>query len=415
VAFGLAAALGCGGGGPSGDPGQAAAASVIDSPRGGTTSWVRQLGGAGAERVISLATTPDGGQVLVTIVGDGGSNGRAPIAFGLVRLRPDRTVAWTRQYTVGSEQLQGVSVAVTPAIGNVFLALNISCAVGTNCPDFGGGQAAGSLIVKFAPSGRFVWQRAIPGVQYNLTRVAVDPSGDVAIAVTGAAGPWIYKYQWDGASLLGIPAVPVHGAAAAPLPSALALDQGGDLIVGDGLAVYKVLLDGMLDWTVRLGSPIVPGQITSVGVTAQNTVVAVARVDAGTVGVAGNNATLTNGVYLAVIEWFGTPRLGRVVADGGRYPVGAAVDVAGRAAVLTRGAGSCDDRIERWNLAGDRLWSRPVAACRTGGTTSSSAVAIDAASHHVRVGGGFTGTVDFGAGPVTSRGATDGFVIDLQP
>lgn len=415
VAFGLAAALGCGGGSSAGDPGQAVAATAVDSPQGGTTGWVRQLGGAGTERVLAIAPSPDGGQVLLTLVGDGGPTGQAPMTLGLVRLRPDRTVAWTRQYTVGPEQAQGVSIAVTPVFGNVFLALNIACTVGANCLDFGGGQAAGSLIVKFDPSGRFVWQRVIAGASFNTTGVAVDPGGDVALAVTGASGPSIYKYRWDGVSLLGIPAVPVHGAAAAPLPAALALDQGGNLVVGDGLAVYKVLPNGLLDWTVRLGSPIVPGQVTSVGVTALNTVVAVARIDSGTVGVAGNAATLTGGVYMAVIERSGTPRLGRVIADGGRYPVGAAVDIAGRAAVLTRGAGPCDDRIERWNLAGDRLWSRPVAACGAGGTTTSTAVAVDATSHDVRVGGGFTGTMDFGTGPVTSRGATDDFVLDLRP
>jgi hypothetical protein len=409
----VAAVLGCGVSGPDGGAG--ATTAVIDSPRGaGTTAWVRQLGGAGTERVEDIAPIPDGGQVLLTVVGDGGATGLDPISVGLVRLRPDRTVAWAHEFPAGPEQVSGLSVAVTPTLGNVFLSLHVDCTVGANCMDFGGGQAAGSLLVKFDPSGRFVWQRAIGGADFNLTGVAVDPGGDAAVVVSGAAGPFIHEYRWDGAPLLSIPAVPVHGGAAAPFPSALALDQGGNLIVGDGLAVYKVSLDGMLDWTVLMGSPVVPGRITSLGVTAKNTVVALAQVDIGTVGVAGDNAMMGNGVYMAVIEWSGTPRLGRVIGNG-RTALGVAVDLSGRAAILTHGSGDCDDRIERWDLAGDLLWSRPAATCSAGSTLTSTSVAIDAGSHHVRVGGAFTGSVNLGTGPVTSRGGADDFLIDVVP
>jgi hypothetical protein len=75
---------------------------------------------------------------------------------------------------------------------------------------------------------------------------------------------------------------------------------------------------------------------------------------------------------------------------------------------------ACGDYVERWNLAGDRLWARWLKSCSAGWATAGP-IAVDPASHHLRIGGELSGTVDLGSGPVTSRGGGDGFVADVRP
>jgi hypothetical protein len=115
-------------------------------------------------------------------------------------------------------------------------------------------------------------------------------------------------------------------------------------------------------------------------------------------------------MFLAVAEADGSPRFGRLVSPN-RGLLGAAVDPAGRVAMVTRG-GACDDVLERWNLAGDFQWRRQLGASGCPVTTS---MAVDASSHDVLVGGWFMDAIDVGTGPIASRGGSDDLVVDVLP
>lgn len=404
----------CGGGESSADRGEAAAAKAaapIDTTRGGKSVWVRRIGGLGTEQVWRSASGADG-VAAVTLIGDPDFTGRPPYELGLVRLRADGSIAWSRQFSglLSSEQITWVSVAVSGA-GNVFLSLHIECTIGQSCIDFGAGHARGSLVVKFNPQGALLWQRAI-AADAGVSDITVDGNGGVAVAVwRSAEGRRIVRYRWDGELIYDIPA-PDVGGPGWMYPLAIALDRSGNLAVGDGRFFYQLDAGGSLRWKATVGN----AGIVAVGETDHGTVVALARFSGTTVSWAGTQSTAPEGVggtFLAVAESNGTPRFGREIGVDDRSPIGAAVDPAGRVAILTEAPNGCE-RLERWDLAGHRQWARSLVNCAPG--VSSWTVSADPVSHHVRVGGALTGTADFGTGPVTSRGGSmDGFVLDVMP
>jgi hypothetical protein len=422
VAVAVLGALACSGG-TGGGPAVAADAAPppIDTAAGGSTTWVRTLGGLGTEWVVDVATHADGSTSLLTVIGDGGPTGTTPLDWGLVRLRPDRSLAWSRTFKGTSGLSTRLSIAASP-LGNLFLAFNIACTVGESCMDLGAGQASGSVLVKFAPDGHTVWQRALPATM-NVTNVAVDAAGSAAFALargTLTDNLRFVKFRWDGAQLWDLPAPRVNAGAAEPEPWAIAFDPAGNLAVGDRLVLYSLDAGGGMRWRAPLGEGSTGGIVASIGTTALGTVVAVALFDSGTVSWAGTRATASGsdrGSLLAVAEADGSPRLGRVLSLGdGRDAAAAAVDPAGRVAILTDGPGSCDEQVERWDLAGDLLWRRALAGgCPPDARLLVSGIAVDPVSHHVRIAGGLQGTVDLGAGPVSSRGQLDDLLVDIAP
>jgi hypothetical protein len=74
-------------------------------------------------------------------------------------------------------------------------------------------------------------------------------------------------------------------------------------------------------------------------------------------------------------------------------------------------AGGADIFVTKLDAAGDLLWKKT-----TGDGTDQQlyAMAVDAAGDIV-VAGDFTGTIDFGAGALTSAGAADVYVAKLDP
>lgn len=412
----LTAGAACGGGEPpAGGDAAAAATAPVDTAQGGRSAWVRRLGGLGVEQVWRSASGGDGAAV-VTLIGDPDFTGRPPYDLGLVRLRADGSIAWSRQFTGlrSAEQLTWVSVAVT-GMGNTFLSLHLECTAGESCMDFGAGQASGSLIVKFGPSGQLVWQRVIAADE-GRSEVTVDGNGGPAVAVWRAmggeaGGRRLVRYRWDGERLYDVRA-PEVGGPGEIYPLAVGMDPAGNLAVGDGSAFYSLDGRGRLRWKAALPG----GSVVSIGGTDLGTVVALVRFSGGTVSWGGTSSSAPEGVtgtFLAVAESNGAPRFGREIGVDDRAPIGAAVDPAGRVAILTEAAAGCE-RLEKWNLAGARLWTRSVSSCAPG--VSCNTVSVDPVSHHVRVAGALSGTADLGTGPVSSRGGSmDGFVLDVRP
>lgn len=403
-------------------------ADPIDTQQGGAAAWARRFGGLGDELIVAAASAPDGGIVLVTSNGGAPTVGK-PEALGVVRLRADGSIAWSRVYPMLSATYTEISVAVT-GLGNVFFAVRAPCLVGEPCPDFGGGpfptsapSQAPIILVKLSPAGAFVWQRVEP-VEYGLSQVAVDANGSAALGLVrpvhgGPYRPHIVKYRWDGTRLWDLPAPDLDGDGTG-WPTALAFDPAGNLAVGDGTAFGSLDPAGQLRWAARLATTTpVSGRVVSIGTTAMGTVVAFVEHGQGTISWAGTQSTVQNprgdALFLAVAEATGAPRFGRLIGAD-RYPYGAAVDPAGRVAILTHGSGGlCPGRLERWNLAGDQLWTRLLDGCASG-TMLWRGIVVDPVSHHVRTFGELTGTVTFGGGiSATSKGGVDGLLLDVMP
>lgn len=202
-----------------------------------------------------------------------------------------------------------------------------------------------------------------------------------------------------------------------PVPQSLAFDPAGNLVIGVRLTLASLDANGAVRWTRDIPGDVLGGW-TTLGVTARGTVVAVVQHGMGTLTWAGTSSTMMRykgtALFLAVAEADGTPRFGRALAGDFWFPTGVSVDPAGRVAILMRKPELCTERLEKWNLAGERLWTREL-ACGNTGDTWWRGVAVDPVSHHVRVAGGLRGTVDLGAGPVTSKGKTDVVMLDVMP
>src|SRR3989442_13362586 len=74
-------------------------------------------------------------------------------------------------------------------------------------------------------------------------------------------------------------------------------------------------------------------------------------------------------------------------------------------------AGSLDTFLAKFNPSGAHLWSKRFGST---GSDSSTNVAVDG-SGNVVMAGSFSGTVDFGSGPLTSARLYDTFLAKLRP
>jgi hypothetical protein len=105
-------------------------------------------------------------------------------------------------------------------------------------------------------------------------------------------------------------------------------------------------------------------------------------------------------VFLAKLSPDGEPVWARRLGTSGNAaPRSLAVDGAGKIAVSTISAGTFV-----FDAQGKLLWEKPFAG----------ALAYDS-SGNLLVTGGFVGSLDFGAGPVVSGGASDAFLVKLDP
>lgn len=414
----MAALTACGGRGDPTSRAEAApvagASAPIDSGQGGTTRWVKRLGGQGDEGVLALATSADGSATLLTGIGPAWRT--RPSSLGLVRLDRSGAVSWaTALANPEGAAIEAPAMAVSP-LGNVFVVARISCGAAGGCAlDLGQGPITGSVLFKFAPPGALAWQRALGGALTS--GVAVDSHGGPLVAFTDGGGTErLLKHGWDG-SVAWDRAAPL-GQGVAGGVTAVAFDPWDDVAIGAGLRFGKLDATGNLLWSADVAAaPNDWGMVRGIGTTAIGTIVAAIEFS-GAVAYAGTYAhpMIGGGALLVVAERDGSPRFAREFAGDSAYTAGIAVDPGGRVAILTRG-GECGDAVQRWNLAGDLLWSRPWASagCGASGVSGAGSIAIDPTTHDVLVGGWFTGTQGFGTGPITSHGGSDDVVVDIAP
>ncbi len=325
--------------------------------------------------------------------------------------------------------------------------------------DLGGGVTCTDsiFVAKYSPTGAPLWARCTGGTRGGGggRGIAVDAAGDVLVTgyfrgtVDFGGGPlaspdgfdvFLVKYTAAGTHLWSKRfGSPIVGALVTESGSGVAVDAGGNVFV-----------TGMFEGTADFGG----GPLTSAG---QSDVFLAKYTAAGThlwsrrfggvytdegKGLAvdpGGNVLLT-GTFYATADFGGGPlagtageaflakfspagthlwsqHFGGVLSDEGR-----AVAVDGSGNVVMAGvfqgtidlgggpltsAGGSDAFLARYSPAGAHLWSR-----RFGGTSNFDAgngVGVDDNGNVVLI-GYFAGTVDFGAGPLTSAGSKDAFV-----
>jgi hypothetical protein len=364
----------------------------------GATVFVRRLGGAGEETAVGpLAFGADGGFVALSRIGE---TENFPPFLGLARLDASGGTLWSKIFDTGGEQLFDERVAISP-LGNVFLALSAYY----RPIDLGGGPVSGGIVVKFAPDGRFVWQRKFSGI----SGLAVDGSGSVLVAT-----PFVLvKLRWDGVELWRQP-IPEDAHTSAPR---VAFDREGNVLVGNqdwnqGV-LRKLDPDGNVLWSHALGSEV---WIDVVATTAKGTAV-VGGLLRGTIRFGGEELVSPDdgdwGGFVVVLEADGRERWGRARPKG---PL--AVDPAGRLALLEvprYDRTGCADQLAKWDLTGKELWRRPVSSCDGAPREGAFARGVGVApSGAIWVQGDANAPFDLGAGVETPR-QSDWWLLRVAP
>ncbi len=304
-------------------------------------------------------------------------------------------VLWSKRFG-GSGGDGGIAVDVDP-FGNLLVAGVVSGAV-----DLGGGPLAGvgtsAFIAKYSPSRTYLWAKRFDGSGGSSTAYAVAADGNGNVFITGS---FMGTVNFGGGPLTsaGWPMVPnqdVFIAAYSPTGAfRWAVGFGGGLHdIGSGIATTAngdVIVTGQIGGRVNLGCGSVSSAFSShdmflarysgaSGACQWAKLVGGSAEDAGA-GV----AVASNGDIVAAGYFQGT-------ADFGGGPV--------------TSAGLSDIFVARYSGQGAYLWVRRVGST---GDDRANAVALDA-NGNVAVTGYFSGTVDFGGGPLTSLGSWDAFV-----
>lgn len=302
------------------------------------------------------------------------------------------SLLWAKQFGDASDQ-EGRSICAD-ATGNVILTGYFNGSI-----DFGGGasMSAGggdAFVAKLDPNGSFLWSRSFGDMSAQAGQgVAVDAQGSVV--ATG---------YFNGASDFGGGTLTSGGSSDVFV---VKLSAGGDHLwskgfggagiqSGQGVAIDgmgNVLLTGYFNGSIDFGG----GALASVG----NADVFIAKLSPTGDHVWSKgfgDVQAQSGQAIAVDP------SGDVIVVG---TFSGAVDFGGG---LLASAGGSDLFVVKLSADGDHLWSRSFG---DGAAQLAQGVAVDAFGN-VIVTGVFAGTVDFGGGPLVSKGSSDLFTVKLD-
>jgi uncharacterized protein (AIM24 family) len=302
---------------------------------------------------------------------------------------PGGSYLWSRSFgNSGSEEGNGVA---TDSAGNVV----ITGVQGSYQIDFGGGLQSGHpgseiFVAKYSSSGAWVWSRTIGGNGNDSGGgVAIDPRPGSDVVVTGAMDASSIGVDFGGGALFSagfqdVFLVKYSGSSGAHVWSRR---FGGGLVdVGSGVAVDSggnVYVTGTFEGTADFGG----GGLTSAG---------------------GKDVFVAKYTSAGSFVW--SKQFGGSSSD---FAGGIAVDGAGDVAIAGRfqgsinfgggnltSAGGEDAFLAKLSGAsGGHVWSK-----RFGATSNDNAAGVDTdGSGNVVVTGYYSGSVDFGGGPLVSN------------
>ncbi|UQA56879.1 SBBP repeat-containing protein [Polyangium aurulentum] len=456
-----------GGGGGSGGQGGAGGSA----PTPGAALWSVQIGQNGYDSVASVAVDPAGNTLVIGHFSGAIDLGGGPItspngsATFVAKLDRDGKHVWSKAFTLSLPGGQHIAVDPNGEVlvgGNYFYDLDFG---GGPLPKTNGGLAVAKLS---GLDGSHIWSKGF-GDQYSkdLKYVASDrfggvvilgpyggtvdfgggpignefSGGDVFFARLDAAGNQVFTRNINGGQFddaYGL-AVDEQGNIAIAVGFEETISLGQEPATSKGqkdilLAKFDPL--GNFLWQKAFGDALYD-TASQIAFDAQGNILLTGTFG-GSVSFGGEPlvALGTNpNVFLAKFDPDGNHVYSRSLGDGERQEAGSvAVDPAGNALITGSFLGSIDFGgtiltskgsmpdgqgsvqvgdifVAKFGPSGDYLWSRQAG---DGELQRASGIAVDSGGN-VIAGGNFRGTLDFGTGPMTTRGELDGVVAKLQP
>ena len=426
----------------------------------GQVSWSRAFGGGGKEAGQRVAFDGAGNLVVaahgtsVVDFGGGALNSAGKHDLFLARYTPDGTLLWSKRFGDAAEQVANSLGLAVDAAGDIALSGDFAGTI-----DFGGGplvaqQALSPFVARLGPDGAHVWSKTFPiGGSAQTQSVAFDAAGDLAIGgyfavsidlgggvlnAVDSADAFVAKLGPDGAHKWSR----AFGAAAAQVVRSVAPTADGGVCVGgafDGvidLGVGPMMSAGGIDvfvgcldpagetlWSDSFGDSDyqqlnelvidTKGRLTFGGETW-------GMIDLG----GGPLGTEKFPSYVAQFEADGTHRWSRLVSEGDLQLRGLGTDGLGSlllagdysgfndfGAGVVNSVGFSDLFVVKLDGDGEHIWSRVF-------HSDDSQLNFDVAGSstgQVAATGSFLFAVDYGNGPIKSKGNHDGHVAVFTP
>jgi hypothetical protein len=387
--------------------------TVINPPP--PAGWVATAGnGTSAAGVIAIATDLSGDTVALI------SDSSAPQPIGLRKLDATGKDLWTTFFDGSAgTSVDTASALATDGNGDIYLLWASTCA-DFGCRgtiDFGGGPTSATGLVKFDPSGKFLWESRL-----------TEDGEDLAVNARGDA---VYRGSFSNdAGLVSVVRVNPDGSQAWVKASRgltkIGIDADGNVLAGavasqtdpvfgqtfasDGPVVAKLAsADGALLWAKRVAAG-TQGDVQGLGVDASGAIVAAGRIG-GAFDFGGQHFDTAGdpaSALMLVYEVDGEERVARALPDTNAVLL--AVDPSGRASFAGRQT-STTAWVVTYSLAGTKIVESTLQATGAGAALDVTSIAV-AADHNTVLGGNFTGSVGFPAGAVTAQ-VQEGYVVDL--
>jgi hypothetical protein len=377
---------------------------IVELDPSGGYRWSKSFGDASNQTGESVATDGSGNIFFTgdlsgsTNFGGGLLSSAGGVDIVVAKLGPDGTHLWSKRFGDAGDQY-GASVTADLQ-GNVLLAgrnegsVNFGGGVLTN-PTSGAPGGGAIFVAKLDPSGKHLWSKQFgDGSDQYGDAVAADAQGNVFVLAEGGG-----SVDFGGGALVSKGGLDVFLAKLDPTGKHLWSKRFGDAAIqyGGGIATdvhgnVFVLMSG--EGTVDFGG----GSLASVG----GLDVFLAELDpegnhlwSKRFGDAsdqmGTGVAISQGAELLVTGYFG----GQISFGGG----------------VLGSVGSNDIFLSKLDGSGAHIWSE-----RFGGAGDDRAAGIAANSAgDTLLTGAFSGTTDFGSGPLASAGGTDIFIAKIGP
>ena len=371
----------------------------------GDVEWAQIYGDGGDQRAHEVAADSQGNAIITgyyqgTIDFGGGphNSGGSQDAY-LAKLDPSGALLWSHAFP-GVQADWGWDVVVDGS-DNIIMAGYFYGQIDLGTGPLTSAGQRDIYVAKFSPSGTLTWVKQYGGMAEELPRtVAVGPSGEIVVA-----GYW-YTGNFFGSTMVFGPNDTYTNNGDLDVFIAK-LDQNGDHLwsMSAGDASEQRLFDVVVDGA---GDVVVSGFFE------------------GSIDFGGGALTSAGGAdaFVAKLDGSGNHVFSEQYGDAAAQSIrGLAIDGGNQIVVAGYSNGTIDlgggpltpsDGYDAFVARLSPMGAHVASTMFTGtGNEYSSDLAIDA-SGNVIIGGGASGSPDFGGGPLTTQGGDDAFVVKLD-